>query len=369
MANEIAATERDSTLLRRVMDAPEHHQPKDVHESLYSALSISSPAVHYLYVLIAVSFISLVAKMLSPLCGPIDVGLLYLLPVLFGAVVSGLGPSLFACFLGVLAFDYFFLPPLLSLTPTNLQNYFFLAIYVIVAVVTGTMAARLRSEREHLRALTSRIEHIREEERTAIAREIHDELGQSLTGIKLDLSQLSKKLPRTETSLVDQIKSLGETVDDTIKTVRRIAADLRPGILDELGLKAAIEWQVEAFANKMGVEYELSLSFDDTGLDRNLSTALFRILQEALTNIARHANATNVYVDVREGGGLVIMSVEDNGAGAERNEIDVRKSLGLLGIRERAGMLKGEAHISIDKKKGTTLFVKIPVTRVKPEND
>lgn len=368
MATEIAAAQRGSKLLRGVMEAPER-VPKNMHKRLYGALSISSPPVHYLYVLIAVGFISLIAEMLSPFCGPINVGLLYLLPVLFGAVISGRGPSLFACFLGVLAFDYFFLPPALSLTPTDPQDYFILAIYVIVAVVTGTMAARLRSEREHLRALTSRIEHIREEERTMIAREIHDELGQSLTGIKLDLAQVSKKLPKSETSLINQVESMGETVDDTIKTIRRIAADLRPGVLDELGLKAAIEWQVEVFAKKIEVEYELSLSFDDTGLDRNLSTALFRILQEALTNIARHANATNVKVEVKEEAGFVIMSVEDDGTGAERNEIDVRKSLGLLGIRERAGMLKGEAHISTGRKKGTTLFVKIPVTRVKPEND
>lgn len=368
MATEIAATQRDNKLLREVMETLKR-ESRDVRKRLYSALSISSSPVHYLYVLIAVGFISLVSEILSPFCGRINVGLLYLLPVLFGAVISGLGPSLFACFLGVLAFDYLFLPPALSLTPTDPQDYFILAVYVIVAVVTGTMAARLRSEREHLRALMSRIECIREEERTVIAREIHDELGQSLTGIKLDLAQVSKKLPHSEISLIDQIKSLGETVDDTIRTVRRIAADLRPGVLDELGLTAAIEWQVETFAKRIEVEYELSLSLDDACLDRNLSTALFRILQEALTNIARHANAANVKVEVKEEAGFIIMSVEDDGTGAERNEIDVRKSLGLLGIRERAGMLKGEAHISTDKKKGTTLFVKIPVTRDNPEDD
>lgn len=111
------------------------------------------------------------------------------------------------------------------------------------------------------------------------------------------------------------------------------------------------------------------MSLDDTCLDRDLSTALFRILQEALTNIARHANAANVKVEVKEEAGFVIMRVEDDGTGAEKSEIDVRKSLGLLGIRERAGMLKGEARISTDKKKGTAVFVKIPLSRVNPEDD
>lgn len=347
----------------------QEYEPKEAHERLYASLSIGSPPIHYAYVLIAVGFVSLVAQIFSPYCGSISVGLLYLLPVLFGAVISGLGPSLFACFLGVLAFDYFFLPPALSLTPTDPQDYFILAVYVIVAVVTGTMAARLHDERERLRALSSRIEHIREEERTLIAREIHDELGQSLTGIKLDLAQLSKKLPQSETSFIARIQSLGEAVDDAIKTVRRIATDLRPGVLDELGLTAAIEWQVEAFAKRIEVEYELSLSLDDTRLDRNLSTALFRILQEALTNIARHANATNVSIDLKEEAGFVIMSVEDNGTGAEKHEIDVRNSLGLLGIRERAAMLGGETHISTDKRKGTSVIVRIPISRVNAEHD
>ena len=333
-------------------------------EWLYAGLLAGSSPLHYLYAFVAVALMTLVGHMLAPYCGSMNISLLYLLPVLIAAVRWGRRASFFACILGVVAFDYFFVPPTFDFTPADPRYYFILTVYLIVAVVTGTIAARLRSEKEHLRALSSRLESIREEERTAVAREIHDELGQALTGIKLDLAQLAKKLPDNEAPLIARVKSLGETVDDTIKTVRRIATDLRPGILDELGLTAAIEWQVEDFAKRMETEYDLSFSLDDTGLDRNLSTTLFRILQEALTNIARHAHATNVKIDVKEEAGFVIMQIEDDGCGVGGREIDVRKSLGLLGIRERVRILNGEAHFSANKKKGASLWVRIPISRV-----
>jgi signal transduction histidine kinase len=224
------------------------------------------------------------------------------------------------------------------------------------------MATWLRDERERLRALTSRLETIREEERTTVAREIHDELGQALTGLRLDLAQLSKKLPKNERALTARVKSLGELVEDIIKVVRRISTQLRPGILDELGLTAAMDWQVEDFGNRMEIESEFLSTFDDTDLDRDLSTALFRILQEALTNIARHAHATRIKINIREEAGFVIMEVEDDGRGITEHEVHDSKSLGLIGIRERALILGGEAQISGRKGKGTSLVVRIPIT-------
>jgi len=160
------------------------------------------------------------------------------------------------------------------------------------------------------------------------------------------------------------VKSLGEAIDDTIGVVRRISTALRPGILDELGLEAAIEWQVEDFVNRVPeIECQLQSDLDDTDLDRGLSTALFRILQEALTNIVRHAYARRVKINVKEEMGFVVMMVEDNGRGITEHEVHDPKSLGLLGIRERARILGGEAQISASKGKGTSLVVRIPIRR------
>jgi signal transduction histidine kinase len=331
---------------------------------LQGGLWAGSSPFHYLFTLTAVFLVSLVAQVLGSFIGFANLALLYLLPVLVAAVWWGRGPSFFASILGVMSFDYFFVPPAFSFMPTQPQDYFILTIFLIVAIVAGTMANTLRDERERLRALSSRLETIREEERTTVAREIHDELGQALTGLKLDLAQLSKKLPLKDAALMSHVKSLGEVIDDTIGVIRRISTELRPGILDELGLKAAIEWQVEDFASRVAeIDCQLLATLDDTDLDHSLSTALFRILQEALTNIVRHAYAKHVRIHVKEEAGFVVMMVEDDGRGITEHEVHDPKSLGLLGIRERARILGGEVQISSGKGKGTSLIVRIPIRR------
>ncbi len=311
-----------------------------------------------------VLLVSLLGQILVPFFGITNIAMLYLLPVLIAAVRWGRGASFLASFLGVLIFDYLFVPPVFALTPRDPRDYFILAVFLLVSVVTGTMATRLRNETERLRALASRIESIREEDRTAVAREIHDELGQTLTGLKLDLARLSRKLPQNETTLTAHIGSMMEIVDNTIAVVRRISTELRPGILDELGLTCAIEWQVEDFRRRTDIECDFLSTLDDTNLDRKLSTAVFRILQEALTNVVRHAHATYVKIDIEEESGFVTMTVEDNGKGIAEHEVHDPKSLGLLGIRERALILGGEAYIGSKKGKGASLTIRIPIRRV-----
>ncbi|HME46430.1 MAG TPA: DUF4118 domain-containing protein [Syntrophorhabdales bacterium] len=449
----------------------------------------------------------------------VNIAILYLLPVLVSAVFWGRGPSFLAAIVGVLAFHYFFVPPPFSFRLANPRDFFILAVFLIVAFVTGTMAARLRTELEktkqrekrtlalyalsrnmaaesdlrpileafaenvaatvtgevvvlvrgpdtdilykaasyppesppchdeeltvaqrvlehgrreeirtgnprevflpintdertlgvfaikpasheatfsseqtqlieafanlaavaiarvkqveaadnrlrrsndQLRALSARFQSISEEARTILAREIHDELGQVLTGLKMDLLRLSKKPPEQQRVLADQIKSMGHLVDDTIQVVRKVCTRLRPSVLDDLGLLAAIEWQVEDFEKRTQIECELSSRFDDSHVDRNLSTAIFRILQEALTNVFRHARATQVKISVEEDASAIVMTVEDNGKGITEREVSDPKSLGLLGMHERALLYGGEVQINGEDGKGTRVMVRIP---------
>ena len=323
-------------------------------------LAGSSP-LHYLFTAMAVGIISLAGIVLAPFCGAMNMALLYLMPVLLAAVRWGRRPSVFASILGVMAFNFFFVDPQLGLKPTYQQSYFLLAVFLVVSVVTGTVASRLRSERERLRNLSVRLENIREEERTTIAREVHDELGQALTVMKLDLAQIQKKLPDNQSTLRKNVKALGEVVDDTIKVARRISTGLRPGILDELGLTAALEWLVEDYESKTGIEFHFSSSVRDVRWSKRLSTSLFRILQEALTNIVRHSQATSVAIYLEEEGDFLSLTVEDNGKGIKNSTTRAPTSLGLLGIRERAFILGGKAYISSEKGKGTTVKVMLPI--------
>ena len=156
-------------------------------------------------------------------------------------------------------------------------------------------------------------------------------------------------------------RPVGKLIDDIIKTIRKISSELRPGILDDLGLVSAIEWQTEDFMNRTQIQCKFSSTLDDRNINRDSSTALFRILQEALTNISRHARATYVKVDIKEDAGFIVLTVEDNGRGITEREIFDTKSLGLLGIRERVLIYGGEAQISGQKERGTTVMVKIPL--------
>ncbi|MCH8055141.1 MAG: GAF domain-containing protein [Deltaproteobacteria bacterium] len=219
----------------------------------------------------------------------------------------------------------------------------------------------LRRSREQLRHLARHIQSVREVERSSIAREIHDELGQALTGLKMDLSWLRKKLSKDRHSLLVKTKSMLNLIDQTIQTVRKISTELRPGALDELGLAAAIEWQFQEFQNRTGIKGAVRSHLEEIHSDQARSTAVFRIFQEALTNIARHAKATRVNISLQEEGGSMILQVTDNGRGIKESKIFDGKSLGLLGMRERALPLGGEVAISGRRGEGTTVTVRIPL--------
>jgi PAS domain S-box-containing protein len=220
----------------------------------------------------------------------------------------------------------------------------------------------LQCSLEELRALAARLQSVREEERTRVAREIHDELGQALTGIKLESASLIRELPRDARQQLNRVELIMKLADETIQTIRRISTELRPGILDDLGLVAAVEWATEEFHSRTGTDYRLDLPEDDIVIDRERATALFRILQETLTNVARHANATQVNVRLAKEEGSLILEVHDNGKGISREELSAGRSLGILGMRERALLLGGGLSISGAPGQGTTIEVRIQET-------
>jgi PAS domain S-box-containing protein len=224
----------------------------------------------------------------------------------------------------------------------------------------------LRCSFDELRALAARLQSIREEERTRVAREIHDELGQALTAIKLESASLIRGLPVDAKQQLNQAQSIVKLVDRTIEAVRRISTELRPAILDDMGLVAAVEWAGVEFQSRTGTQCRLDLPQDDIVIDRECTTALFRILQETLTNVARHANATHLNVRLAKEDSSLILEVRDNGKGISEERLSAGRSLGILGMRERALLLGGEFDISGAPGDGTTIRVRIPGTLYSP---
>lgn len=218
----------------------------------------------------------------------------------------------------------------------------------------------LRASRQQLRALASRLQIVREEERTAIAREIHDELGQALTGLKLDISWVSHRMPRNKEVLA-QCVSIMERIDQTITTVRRIATELRPSVLDQLGLEAAIEWQGQEFGSRTGIEVITESSIDGGPIPDYLGSSVFRILQESLTNVARHAHASRVVIRLVQTQLLLTLEVNDNGVGLPPEQLEHTTSLGLIGMRERALACGGSIAIASNGESGTTVLLIVPL--------
>jgi len=219
---------------------------------------------------------------------------------------------------------------------------------------------QLRESHEQLRALSVYLQHVREEERIRIAREVHDELGQALTGLKLQLTWLMSRLPHHLQDLLERSRSMAESIDETIHAVRRISTELRPGLLDTAGLLAAIEWQASQFQRQTGLQCRVKAAIREKLFDQDLNTAFFRIFQETLTNVIRHAQATRVDVRLAEVGKHVILEVKDNGRGISEMELHNTRSIGLLGMRERAALLGGEVRVRGEPGKGTTVSVRIP---------
>jgi PAS domain S-box-containing protein len=222
--------------------------------------------------------------------------------------------------------------------------------------------AQLRNSQEQLRALSRHLESVKEEERTKLAFEIHDELGQLLTGLKIDLSWIAKRIAKGEKSLAEKIKTMNELIDKSVETVKKISSELRPGVLDHLGIAAAIEWQAQELEKHTDINFKFKSTPEEIVLDRDRSTAIFRICQEALTNIIRHANATKVKITLKKEPGRIILIVSDNGKGIDEEQIYNPKAFGIIGMRERARSWEGEVKINSMPGKGTTVEVNIPIT-------
>lgn len=222
----------------------------------------------------------------------------------------------------------------------------------------------LKQSRRQLRELASYLESAREQERTRIAREIHDELGQALTGLKMELHCCIQRLPEDDPWLMERAKKLLELIDDNVHLVQRISSELRPGLLDNLGLSAAIEWQAAQLRERTGIEYDFASEPEDIVLDQTRSTALFRIFQETCTNIARHAKATKMAIMLKETPEEVVLRISDDGRGIKEEEISNPRSFGLMGIKERVLSLGGAVEFLGAVNQGTTVRVRLPKSDV-----
>ncbi|WP_460837116.1 sensor histidine kinase [Noviherbaspirillum agri] len=218
----------------------------------------------------------------------------------------------------------------------------------------------VRESRRRLEELSAFLQQVREDERTRIARELHDELGQALTALRIDLVWLNDKLPQREKKVDDKLAAMLALVEKTVDAVRRISEDLRPGMLDDLGLAAAIEHHVSKFAEQTGIACELSMSRDHYELDERMATALFRVLQESLTNVARHAQASKVTVQLQDLRDEMLLIVRDDGRGLPEPAAGRKKTYGLLGMHERVKLLGGLLDISSSPGKGTRIEASIP---------
>ncbi len=221
-----------------------------------------------------------------------------------------------------------------------------------------------RRSTEQLRELSARLQSVREEERTRIAREIHDELGQALTGLKMDVAWLQKHLDEQQPALLEKTQAMSDLTDIIVQVVRRIATELRPGILD-LSLVATLEWQLQEFQTRSGIKGKLINTPEETTIDSDGATTIFRIFQEILTNVARHAQATQIEVSVEENASFLTLRVQDNGRGITQSEIHSPKSIGLLGMQERARLREGEVRFEGTPGQGTTVTVRMPLAMSK----
>jgi signal transduction histidine kinase len=237
------------------------------------------------------------------------------------------------------------------------QQHVSIAVAVASQAAVGLHNARLFQQ---LRALASHLQVAREEERTNIAREIHDEFGQALTALKMDLAWLGHRLLKEQTDLQTKMDAMSSLLDTTIQNVRRVATELRPGLLDQLGLTAAIEWQAQEFTERTGIEHELSLGDEDIQLQLDIATAIFRIFQETLTNVVRHSRATHIAVELRDTPDEVVLIVRDNGKGISPSRVVDPQSLGLIGMRERARTWGGAVTVEGIPGGGTNVVVRIP---------
>ena len=224
----------------------------------------------------------------------------------------------------------------------------------------------LKHSYEQVRKLASHLQDIREEERAFMAREIHDELGQQLTALKLDISWMILKLSKADAVVQEKILTMEKMISVSLKTVKKLATELHPALLDKLGIIEAINWQSREFEKRTGIKIMLTLPEEGVNLPGKTAIALFRIYQESLTNILRHAGATNVSCTLTVKNDKLIFTIKDDGIGFDTAVIEKKQSLGLLGMKERTVMIGGKYEIISETGKGTTVLVMLPVNEIKP---
>lgn len=221
----------------------------------------------------------------------------------------------------------------------------------------------LERSRQDLRNLSVHLQSVREEESTRVARKIHDELGQSLTALQMDLSWLESHLPANVKNIQEKTRSMSDLVNATIESVHKITMELRPSLLDDLGLPAAIDWQASDFQKRFGIRCQVNIRCSETIISKEMATSIFRIFQETLTNIARHSKASQCKVTFVEKGKELCLEVTDNGIGITQWQIDDSHSFGMIGMRERAHLLGGTVQVYNARPSGTTVKVLIPLEK------
>ncbi len=297
---------------------------------------------------------------------------LFLLAIMTIAWKGGMRPGIFATVLSGLIIDYFFISPELQISG-QVDDILRLFIFTLegcflcwVISWRKTAAEEIKTSRHQLQALSLRQQTLVEDERKRIALEIHDELGQILTGLKMEIHLLNKRLteilsPEKNAETNEKIKDILQLTDTTIASVRRISTELRPAILDDLGLVAAIEWQAREFQRRTGIDCVMSTNVENIDLNSDYSTAVFRIFQETLTNIIRHAESKMVTVNLKKLKQRLVLRIEDNGKGIQLEKKDREHSLGILGMRERARLIGGELLVQNGLENGTIVELSAPL--------
>lgn len=290
---------------------------------------------------------------------------IFMAAVIVSTLLGGFRAGFFAAMLGGFSLDFFFIQPVyaVSLARDDVFRWIFFVLEgSFISWITEKLrlaTAELNNSREELRQLTRYQQTLREEEQKRIAREIHDELGQMLTGLKLDIHLLKKKVGAGMPTDLDELSS---RVDETIVSVRRIASELRPSILDDFGLIPAIEWQAGEFESKSGIDCAFVCTDESVYLDGESEAAIFRIVQEALTNIARHARASAVCITVETSSEDLKVVVEDDGVGINMENVARSRSLGIIGMRERARLIGANLDIRARGAMGTVVELSVPLT-------
>jgi len=295
---------------------------------------------------------------------------LFLAAIVITSWLAGRGPAIVATVLSGLIIDYFFISPVYQLSG-SWDDVSRVLVFTIEGVTLGLLVVarrrasdEVRESREELRALSTHLQTRIEDERARISREIHDELGQELTSLKFDISWLRDRAAKAKSEVDrEKLTTILRDIDSAIGSVRRIATELRPPVLDALGLTAAIEWQARDFEKHTGIHCSFKRMEEDIPIGMDTATTVFRVFQESLTNIARHAEASEVRIALERVNGRVSLKIEDNGKGISKATVVGQRSLGILGMQERVRLINGDFTIESANGHGTVVAVNIPLDR------